>query len=1382
MITTTAQIIAQTFDPKQAEKLRGKGVVENKLDDTTYLIRFSSGKIKVRVTSGTLTPDTVVQVKNRDGKIILQPVSTPGGHGDKIVLTGAKQETVVNNAILVLLSIIADSAVTKNRDLQDSEYASIIKKLATVLKTNPQILDLSKSIQATAEKIVLSASQLQETPDKLALSDIKALVQSFQQKLVTLCCQQQNSIKLSLPVEQGFILFASEEEAIEWLAKTQPEIDKNTLQNLLLTKSEPVIIRTVNTGNGKSLAMVMSKEEGALILDTYIHNETKSPLWETVPAKLPYSILESKGSITTQSMESIDKILKLYHSSQQIRQTQPSDITKTIVQQWISLMLDNGTPLQALISNEPVLSSEDIVRLIEHDSAKSEPKAAVIAELIKDVLTNPIKNPDLPKTDIITNAFDKMGYNLENALTKRATSGYIEKIDVSDNVKAALLSLLLQTPPREEAFPSIPAEESERIQKPATEVLQLRIIDSLVKTLMKDVENDLEKAMAEQEKQNAPQSSEKAVHEAVQTLKKIFGDFIQQLSEDNQKLIELITGVYQSNHTVEMQAVTPRVSIPQSFAPGSDSIDQLLSFLLRSFTNIDKSFEALKMTLNSSPSMDTNSAQQLTDNGEKVLSIIKEFINQLHDYTKTLSQYKAETLSNISQEVNAKLQIPPFTASELDTFLVNFRNLIVTLEGKPDIETLDIQAKVPPSFSAEQIQNQIRTAIQALITSLDQNSQGFMKQLQEYSSDLNPQAQIEINEFASQLSELMKNLSDTVKSEIVEYLLTQEQFKEETPPDNKIEIDKLLNTLLKFVEKNKQEIQHYSDILKDLATIEGKKLIHSFNEKASDILDRIMAQLEGLHKSIKNQPSVPISELQEQSTLIKQDAADKINSFFKPLDNLLNTLLTTAKPSQTDLSSSNQIQAFIDNLYKTIINARNSVFDEIASFTQKTINDVESKKEYNISNIYTSIKNLVQIVTTFNNDLLSILTEEKSPIEHAFQNISKSMSNASSYWAGQSNTVLSETEQNLARLVQSLKESLPQLFLHQSTSQGEPVKEGELPFLKSAQNSISETLDQMKQYSEKVSNDFRSPEFNAVKNLEQQLHSALKTIESSIKNMVINTRYSIANAEENLLQSLQNLQRGESDPAAVSKNIQSIANRLSFDINRLFDSTLKDILTFLDKIGKDVEKNTEPLLRQINQSVSQMKQEIDQLQRTINRQIDNFTLRTEKALDSTLPEGIRQQVETALSRLESLQILAKSTPTGDGQQQILSLPIKIGEEWTDVNILLIKKRDKKKGKASGNNFAVRMYVSPSQTGSIIVTMNYQIKNKLTVRIEFEKNKARQWFDKHKAKLIDGLKENGMPSIALSLEAASPKEPPKKRKRPPLTINKGKKKAKIDISV
>lgn len=1199
MITTTAQIIAQISDPKQAEKLRGKGVVEKKLDDTTYLIRFSSGKIKVKVTSGTLAPDTIVQVKSRGGKIILQPVPATESQVDRIVLTGTKQEVAVNKAVYELLSIITDSTEGKGGGQTGPDYASIIKKLATFLQDNQHIQDLSKDIQALAKKVILFSSKIPESPDKQAVQEMKALVQSFQQKLIELCFQQQNSIKLTTPVEQGFIYFSNKEEAIEWLVKTQPHIDKNALDSIVPSKSEPVIIRTINTGDGTSIAIAMNEKEGAQVLDTYIHNEGKNPLWETLPPDLLLSILESKGSITIETIESIDKILQLYTNSSQPRQIQPEDIAKPVMQQWIALMIDNDPAMQTISSYAPAHSAGDIAYMVEHEITKSLPKSAFISEIIKEVLTNTINNPDIPKTEIISNAFDKMGYNLEHELARVASSGSAENKDVSDNVKAALLSLMLQTMPQGESPSSshIPAGIN-GVQKPVYVIPQFQAIDIMIQNLIEVINADLEKIIVEQNKQEAPQS-EKTVYETIQTLKKITGDFIQQLSEGNQRLFELLNVEYQSKPAAESQAAAP---------------------------------------------------------------------------------------------------------------------------------------------------------------------------------------QVEITEFTSQLSGLLKNLTEAVKGEITEYLSSQQHVKEETGQIDRIEIEKLLNTLLQFVEKQKQEIQHYNDLLRDVVSIEAKQLVNTLIGKTSDIITRIAEQLEALLKSITNRQNIPLNMIESQNAAIKQITEDKINSFFRPLDNLLNALGATLKPIQTGHGSTSQIQALTDNIYKAIVDSRSSMTDEIAALSQDIIKNVESRKGYSIGHINAAIKRLIDIVNSLNNKLSPLLTAEKAPIENAFRDILQHFNTASAHWSKESTAALSNMEQHFANIVQELKESFSQSIMQQVSAQKDSKGQLDSFVSKILQGSISETADSVKQLASQISNHFKSPRFSSLGNLQQQLQSTFKAVESSLKSMMINLRNTISGGEEKFINSIHELQKGESSQATASKNIQSIANRLSYDISRILDNTLKEMMTLLEKMAKEVEKNPEHLLRQLNNTVIQTKQEIDQLIKTINRQIVNLSSRAERAFDTTLPDGIRRQVETALSQLETLQLLAKPTPTSEGQQQILSLPMKIGDEWTDVNILLIKKRDKSKSKISSDKFAVRMYVSPSQCGPIIVNMDYHVKHKLTVRIEFEKNDARNWFNKYKEQLIAALRENGMSLVALSLESAPRKEPAKKIERPALPVIKGKRQSKIDISI
>jgi hypothetical protein len=350
-----------------------------------------------------------------------------------------------------------------------------------------------------------------------------------------------------------------------------------------------------------------------------------------------------------------------------------------------------------------------------------------------------------------------------------------------------------------------------------------------------------------------------------------------------------------------------------------------------------------------------------------------------------------------------------------------------------------------------------------------------------------------------------------------------------------------------------------------------------------------MTQLDIVLKYVQDRQSLLSGNIEENTASIKQVAVDTLNYLFKPVNNLLTMLITTLKQPPADHSGTNQQHGFADTLYKAIINARNSLVDDVASYMQGISKEAESGKGLATHSLSSSIKNLDTIVTTLNSTLISSLT-------------------------------------------------------------------------------------------------------------------------------------------------------------------------------------------------KEAEKNPEILSREFNTSAAQVKQEIDQLIRTIQRQIDAFFSRTAKASDTMLPEGIRQQVETALNRLESLQLLAKPAPTGEGQQQILSFPMKIGDEWTDVNILLIKKRDKNKSRISSGKFAVRMYVSPSQCGPVIVNMDYQVKHKLTVRIEFENPDARAWFSKQKEQLITALQENGMGSVALSLESVSRKESIGKKGIHALPVSKGSNTSKIDISV
>jgi RNAse (barnase) inhibitor barstar len=340
-----------------------------------------------------------------------------------------------------------------------------------------------------------------------------------------------------------------------------------------------------------------------------------------------------------------------------------------------------------------------------------------------------------------------------------------------------------------------------------------------------------------------------------------------------------------------------------------------------------------------------------------------------------------------------------------------------------------------------------------------------------------------------------------------------------------------------------------------------------------------------------------------------------------------------------------------------------------------------------------------------------------------------------------------------------------------------------IPFISNTtDNPLLDTLTQIRNLTSRISQLFQSSDFTAIKKPASQWKSVITGIHSLIQNFEDNIHKSISKAEEQFIKNMQAIQQGDMAHETFSKSLKSIADYLSSNITRLFDNILKDIMTDVERSTRDQMKYAQQISSQITSLISQIKQEIVHLLRNIEQNIESYISQGEKNIQSALPENIRQQVETMLSRFESLQLLSKPVPTADGQQQILSFPVKFGEEWTDVKIILNKKKNRKKNKNNQKNFSVRMHVAPSNCGAVSINMDYNLKYKLNVNIEFEKNESRVWFNKHREQMISALKENGIPSVTLSLASGLQSIHCRKKSTIPILPDKDRKNRKIDINV
>jgi hypothetical protein len=128
--------------------------------------------------------------------------------------------------------------------------------------------------------------------------------------------------------------------------------------------------------------------------------------------------------------------------------------------------------------------------------------------------------------------------------------------------------------------------------------------------------------------------------------------------------------------------------------------------------------------------------------------------------------------------------------------------------------------------------------------------------------------------------------------------------------------------------------------------------------------------------------------------------------------------------------------------------------------------------------------------------------------------------------------------------------------------------------------------------------------------------------------------------------------------------------------------------------------------------------------------------------------AVRQNLETLISRLESQQLLARQTPTASGEQQIIALPVKIGDEWTEMHVRFVKQR----AQATGNrgHFRVFVNVAPALLGAIEARLDYEHNRSLSIGIDFESAATYAWFCAQKNDLREAIGALGVPSPHLEL--------------------------------
>ena len=229
-------------------------------------------------------------------------------------------------------------------------------------------------------------------------------------------------------------------------------------------------------------------------------------------------------------------------------------------------------------------------------------------------------------------------------------------------------------------------------------------------------------------------------------------------------------------------------------------------------------------------------------------------------------------------------------------------------------------------------------------------------------------------------------------------------------------------------------------------------------------------------------------------------------------------------------------------------------------------------------------------------------------------------------------------------------------------------------------------------------------------------------------------------------------------PAGFSKDSPSLKLALLVILGYL--NTLADEKSFVGKGGAEEEA----LLRNIfSKDIS-----LDASKTARPFTQDSAQPGGEQALQRIPVEMIRQQVETVLNHLESLQMLAKPTAGADGDQQVLVLPVNIGDEWTELRVKFIKERHGKGKGKEPKHVSVTLNIDLKLLGEVTATMEYELKKSLYISLTFDNEPAKKWFQKNRKDFLKALEGLGFKAIHLRIRNKNIE-----KKREPFHIQKAK---------
>ncbi len=137
---------------------------------------------------------------------------------------------------------------------------------------------------------------------------------------------------------------------------------------------------------------------------------------------------------------------------------------------------------------------------------------------------------------------------------------------------------------------------------------------------------------------------------------------------------------------------------------------------------------------------------------------------------------------------------------------------------------------------------------------------------------------------------------------------------------------------------------------------------------------------------------------------------------------------------------------------------------------------------------------------------------------------------------------------------------------------------------------------------------------------------------------------------------------------------------------------------------------------------------------------------------------VRRVTEGMLERIEALQILARPVSTSDGEQQVIAIPLRIGGEWTELRLKILKKKNTGSQGRGKKLYVVTICVCPRELGEVCATIRLENKKHCHISLAFQKQIAHSWFKRRLKPFREALKSLDFAAIRLEMHTMKSSSP------------------------